>query len=332
MAVIIPVHNMARELQLCLDALWKNDLTDTEILVVDDGSTDDAAAVARSVRYLRTGRRKGPAAARNEGFRQTDAPYVLFLDADVVLPADALAHIRETFEQHSANPAVVAVTGVYSEAISGGFLTQFKNLNVAYLQATTPSITPYVHSAIFCVRREALERCGGFDDRLRAAEDFRLGMIFGGKGYRCAIDRRVKGVHLKQYTLARLFQEDYRRIRDLQSIPLNPEQRAFFCRANRWSRLLSVIVPVPAAAAAGAAVAYSPAGMMAAALIAVFAALNSGFIRYCRSRRGFAFAAAAAGFLFIEMAWAQLCLVAVTLRRLPGSRGDERVFEDPGGA
>jgi glycosyltransferase involved in cell wall biosynthesis len=45
-SVIIPVHNMAEHLKLCLAALFENDLTGMEILVVDDWSTDDVASAA----------------------------------------------------------------------------------------------------------------------------------------------------------------------------------------------------------------------------------------------------------------------------------------------
>ena len=313
-AVIIPVHNMAEQLRLCLAALRENDLKDVEILVVDDWSTDDVRSAAQPARYIKTRRRGGPGAARNEGLRQTGKPYVLFLDADVLLPPDALLHIDETFDQHSKDANVVAVMGVYSEENLGtGFLADFKNLNVAYLEATTPTITPYVQSAIFCVKREALESVGGFDSRVQTTEDFRLGMTFGVKGYRTVIDRRVKGRHLKRYSLTGLFKEDYRRIRDLRSVPLTIEERAFFYRANRWSRLLSVVLPVPVVVTAGAAAVWPVLAAAAFALFAVFAVLNAGFIGYCHTHRGTLFAAKALAFLFVEMAWAGLCLATATI-------------------
>ena len=315
-SVIIPVHNMAEQLKLCLAALFENDLTGMEILVVDDSSTDDVASAAWPVRYIKTCRRGGPGAARNEGLRHTERPYILFLDADVILPPDALTRIRQTFDEHSKDVNVVAVMGVYSEGGSSpGFLADFKNLYVSYLQSTTPTVSPYVHSAIFCVKREALESVGGFDSRVQTAEDFRLGMTFGVKGYRSVIDRRVKGRHLKQYSLTGLFKEDYRRIRDLQSVPLTAQERAFFYQANRWSRILSVILPVPAVMAAGAAFKWPVLGLAALVLFAIFAALNAGFIGYCHAHRGKHFAVKALVFLFVEMTWAQLCLAAAVITR-----------------
>jgi GT2 family glycosyltransferase len=316
-SVIIPVYNMAEQLKLCIAALLENGLTGPEILVVDDWSTDDVRSAAQPARTIKTSHRGGPGPARNEGLRHTDRPYILFLDADVVLPPDALAHIGQTFDERANDKDVVAVMGVYSEDSSrcSGFLTDFKNLNVAYLQSTTPNVSPYVHSAIFCVKREALESVGGFDSRVQTAEDFRLGMTFGVKGYRSVIDRRVKGRHLKQYSLKSVLKEDYRRIRDLQSVPLAAEERAFFYRANRWSRVLSVIVPVPTVLIAAAAIVWPVFGLASLALFAIFAALNAGFIRYCVAHRGSWFAAKALAFLFVEMTWAQLCLAAVTISR-----------------
>lgn len=316
-SVIIPVHNMAEQLKLCLAALFENGLTAAEILVVDDWSTDDVQSAARPVRYIKTCRRGGPAAARNEGLRHTESPYILFLDADVVLPPDALTHIRQTFDQHLKDGDVVAVMGVYAEESSSpGFLADFKNLNVAYLQSTTPTVSPYVHSAIFCVKRQALEGVGGFDSRVQTAEDFRLGMTFALKGHHTVIDRRVKGRHLKQYSLTGLFKEDYRRIRDLQSVPLTAQERAVFYRANRWSRMLSVVLPVPTVMAAAAAIVWPVFAPAALAMFAIFAALNTGFIGYCHAHRGKLFAARALLFLFVEMTWAELCLAAAAITRI----------------
>ncbi|RPJ50840.1 MAG: glycosyltransferase family 2 protein, partial [Methanobacteriota archaeon] len=168
-SVVIPAYNAARHLETCLTALSHNALTHSEILVVDDGSADETQAVAArfGFRCLATGARQGPAAARNLGFRQAVHPHVLFLDADIVLPPNALTRIRETLELYEHRPDVAGVLGQYAEELpDGDFFTNYKNLSACYLYRITETQSPFLHTPVFCIRRTVFEEAGGFDPRL----------------------------------------------------------------------------------------------------------------------------------------------------------------------
>lgn len=105
-SIIIPSYNYAHFLPRALDSCLAQSGDDWEIIVVDDGSTDDTAAVmarytaqpAARVRYL-TQINQGPAAARNHGARVAVGHYLLFLDADDALLPDALAQFREALQR-----------------------------------------------------------------------------------------------------------------------------------------------------------------------------------------------------------------------------------------
>jgi glycosyltransferase involved in cell wall biosynthesis len=86
-SVILPVHNRADVLPRAVQSVIDQELSDFELLVVDDGSTDDSASVADSfvdprVRLLRLPRNRGGNVARNEGIRAATAPLLAFLDSD----------------------------------------------------------------------------------------------------------------------------------------------------------------------------------------------------------------------------------------------------------
>ena len=87
-SVIIPAYNYAKFLPQCIKTLLAqaSDLFELEIIVVDDGSTDDTRDVVASydVRYLYQ-ENQGLSAARNTGIRAAQGDYVLFLDADDML-------------------------------------------------------------------------------------------------------------------------------------------------------------------------------------------------------------------------------------------------------
>lgn len=114
-SVVIPTYNRAATLRQTLTALMAQDYPDYEIIVVDDGSTDDTRAmIAREfpqVRYIYQ-QNRGPAAARNRGIAHARGEIIAFTDDDCVPPRDWLARLADGYARY---PDVVGVGG-YLEA------------------------------------------------------------------------------------------------------------------------------------------------------------------------------------------------------------------------
>jgi glycosyltransferase involved in cell wall biosynthesis len=109
-SVIIPCFNQGRFLAEALDSVRSQTLPATNIILVDDGSTDDTAAVVRrypEVRYVRQPNR-GLAAARNAGLARSSGDFIVFLDADDRLKPEALEVGRRELLAH---PECVLVWG-----------------------------------------------------------------------------------------------------------------------------------------------------------------------------------------------------------------------------
>jgi glycosyltransferase involved in cell wall biosynthesis len=122
-------------LQLCLAAVHAAQPGPLEVLVVDDGSDDGSADVARArgARVLQTPRPKsGPAVARNLGARQARGTILFFVDADVAVSPDVFARLDAAF----ADPTLAAVFGSYDDAPAAALLSRTVQESDAPLHAS----------------------------------------------------------------------------------------------------------------------------------------------------------------------------------------------------
>ncbi|MBI5877733.1 MAG: glycosyltransferase [Chloroflexi bacterium] len=109
-SVVVPTYNRAYGLSACLDSLMEQDFRDYEVILSDDGSTDDTRMVANRyprVQYI-AGPNAGPAAARNRGIHRARGEFVVFTDDDCRVPHEWLARIVDGYERH---PEVAGVGG-----------------------------------------------------------------------------------------------------------------------------------------------------------------------------------------------------------------------------
>lgn len=112
-AAVVPAHNEAERIGAVLERLIECAFVD-DIIVVDDGSTDETARVAagyQGVRVIRAGRNLGKGGALQAGFASTDADIVCTIDADLVgLTQD---HLRRLVEPLIGNPGLSMTVGQF---------------------------------------------------------------------------------------------------------------------------------------------------------------------------------------------------------------------------
>jgi SAM-dependent methyltransferase len=174
-SVVIPCHDQADTVEEAIASVELQTHPRWELIVVDDGSTDDSARVASAhpaVKLVRQENR-GLAAARNAGLAAAAGDLVVFLDADDRLLPGALDAGAAAFADH---PECALVCGHHRTIAGDGSLqAQWPAFHPAgghYYGLLQGNFIAAIHSAMF--RREALEAIGGFDPSLRAAEDYDL--------------------------------------------------------------------------------------------------------------------------------------------------------------
>jgi GT2 family glycosyltransferase len=161
--VIVPVFNGAHFLESAIASIVAQRYPALEIIIVDDGSTDEieAAVVASpvDVRFFRQ-MNAGPAAARNRGLRDASGDLIAFLDVDDLWPEGT---IEALFEIMEATPEADVVIGRAQMA------RIIDDCEDSFYDEPGGAYPYYIGSALY--RRRVFDRIGLFDDGLRFAED-----------------------------------------------------------------------------------------------------------------------------------------------------------------
>lgn len=173
-SVIIPCYNYAAFLPQAVDSVLRQrgPEVEVEIIVVDDGSTDDTPAVAErlgsNIRYIRQ-ENSGPSGARNAGLRVASGDFAAFLDADDLFTAGLLrSHLRIFEAQPNLDMTISRCMDVQQQA-DGKHLTLWALVKSHWhVHACAGNLAP-VHC--FLTRMECLRRVGFFDETLHHCED-----------------------------------------------------------------------------------------------------------------------------------------------------------------
>jgi hypothetical protein len=172
-SVITPCYNGARFLSQTLESALAQSRPALEVLVVDDGSTDDSAAIAESfgppVRVIRQAN-QGESVARNRALSEARGTHVLFLDADDLLEPTALDHLVQAVE---GRPGTVALMGCawFSENPAAPYAVKLPETETFYPAIIESNLAP-PHCWLAPV--ELVRRAGGFYADLRWFEDWDL--------------------------------------------------------------------------------------------------------------------------------------------------------------
>lgn len=160
-SIVIPAYNSEACIRETLESAVNQTSAADEILVVDDGSTDNTEAVVRSfgdpVRYIRQ-KNQGIAGARNTGVREATGEWISFLDHDDLMLPDKIEKQRAVIE---ANPDLVVVYSAFTYLYTDGSTKPVPAFPAKDLWPALRYRTPILPSTAI-IRRSALIEIGGF--------------------------------------------------------------------------------------------------------------------------------------------------------------------------
>ena len=177
-SIIIPTYNCDQFLGRAIDSALSQSYTDYEVLVVDDGSTDDTpnvvAPYGQRIRYFHQGNR-GVSAARNLALSHATGEFVAYLDADDMWYPEKLATQVAFLDIHQDCGLVHTEVSVIDE--------DDKIIHVHFNQETKRSVPHgvclndllrrcHIQTLTVLERRQCLDRAGLFDERLPIAQDY----------------------------------------------------------------------------------------------------------------------------------------------------------------
>ena len=192
-SVVIGGHNEAEALRRCIASIGEQTIMDAargEIIVIDDGSSDEMARVMADLRRrgaidvaLSLGLRGGKSAAVNLGLRHCKGDIVIIADVDTSFDRDAFERLLEPFE----NPEIGAVCGnlrLRNPFVS--MVTRFQaieylvSISLGRRVSDVLGVLSIVSGAFGAFRREALDAVGGYDVEVGEDADLTLKLIWAG--------------------------------------------------------------------------------------------------------------------------------------------------------
>ena len=174
-SVVIPTYNRSEMLKEAIDSVLAQDFKDYELIVVDDGSTDNTPetvdAYGDKIVYCRQNN-KGVSAARNRGIRLSAAAFIAFLDSDDLWLPGKLSCQVDFFKSHpGALICQTQETWVRSGRRINPKNRHQKESGMIYERSLGLCL---VSPSAVMVKRELLEQVGNFDENLMACEDYDL--------------------------------------------------------------------------------------------------------------------------------------------------------------
>ena len=212
---IIPAFNSQDTIVQLLNSLIKLESSPSEIIVVDDASTDqtrDLATQQEGVKVLSLKENVGPGAARNIGANNAKTRWLLFIDSDCNLPLSSIENAFPTEIEEVNN--IVGIMGVFAPTgPRKSPVASYKNMQRHYEIKAMRNPPETFSSSCFTITKEAYLKCSGFNEAFgkTPTEDNEFYFRLSKKGFRIKYNTEFNFIHNKHLSIKGLFRDDYLR-------------------------------------------------------------------------------------------------------------------------
>jgi len=196
-SVVVPVYNAIKTIDICLSSLLSQRFSDYEIIVVDDGSTDET--VERVKKYpvtLISGPHKGVSAARNRGVKASKGDIIIFIDSDCVVGKDLITNIIKPLQDPE-----IGITQAWWKIMNKHKLTSSLIFKTYEYFMQDLKYLDFLWSYCFAIKRDLFQKVGGFDKSLKRTEDVDFAYKVIKSGYKIYLMKDVRVGHFFRESL-----------------------------------------------------------------------------------------------------------------------------------
>ncbi len=318
-SIIIPVFDNKAGLLSCLKALKKQINKQTEIIVIDDNSSQkgiEKVAKKFTRKFIKLKKNSGAGLARNSGVKLAKGKYLIFIDSDVVISDKFFKKILRKIQKLSPDSCL---QGVYGEKTPiKSLCSQYKNLYYFYnfFHRISKDNFFYLSSHCFVIPKRIFEKVGGFNSQIRTViEDADLSYRLLRKGYRVILDRELVVSHLKRFSWLNLLLNDARLSftkakHILRNIFKNDKEKLIIISGGKLNEMYPIILSVlvaPLLLVGFLAFFFLREKIIFCFLIPlffIFMLLNLVFFRFIRDKKGMAFLLKIIPLFYLDMLFA----------------------------
>ena len=210
-SIIIPAYNASATILKCLFSLHEQTIMPWEIIVVDDGSSDNTMELAKGyATVVKNMNKKGAGGARNYGASIASGEILAFTDSDCILPQAWIQRMSEAF----CEEGVAAVAGGYISHEGNSFVGNFAFLELSERRKNFNKYVETAPSNNFAIKRNIFEEIGGFPEifatasnedlvfSFRASRKYKIRWLHN-NGIKHYFQSSIKGYLAQQYKFAR---------------------------------------------------------------------------------------------------------------------------------
>ncbi|MDD5255659.1 MAG: glycosyltransferase family 2 protein, partial [Candidatus Omnitrophica bacterium] len=199
-SLYIPCFNTAETLPFCLEAALRQTVRPKDILVVDDGSTDETSQVASRypVRVIRHPRNLGLSAARNTAFKDLDAEYIAAVDSDCIVQPQWLENLMKRFQ----GPAVAGAGGRLKETYAWSVFDVWRSRHMRQDWGDEVCAPDFLFGSNTVFRRSVITEADFYNENLGSNyEDVDMCRRLKSRGYSVVYDPAAEADHLRSDNL-----------------------------------------------------------------------------------------------------------------------------------
>lgn len=206
-SVVVPTYNRAHLIKKSIDSILKQTYQDFEIIVVDDGSTDNTNEVIKSItderiKYIKHEKNKGQSAARNTGIKAATAEWIALLDSDDIWLQTKLEKQLKATEDLTDEYGVIHCGVQYIDFATGKNLNRWIVREDINYEIFNNTIGAHSHTSTMLIRKKVFDDVGYFDESIPSHEESELSLRIAQKYKYKLVDEFlvVSSINHKQVT------------------------------------------------------------------------------------------------------------------------------------